>query len=114
MKTAKIITAMVLAVMTGMLVYTGIVGNLAEEGPIIYSQPWGWAMTVDLYSGFTLFSCWIAFREKHAWQAALWILGLMGLGFWLGALYALVALWKSNGDWSRFWMGNNAISGGKA
>jgi hypothetical protein len=33
---------------------------------------------------------------------------MMVLGFWAGALYTLIALQKSGGDWKRFFLGKRA------
>jgi hypothetical protein len=33
---------------------------------------------------------------------------MLGLGFWAGALYMLLALNSSGGDWIKFWMGARA------
>jgi hypothetical protein len=33
---------------------------------------------------------------------------MMGLGFFTGSLYVLIALFASKGDWKRFWMGHRA------
>jgi hypothetical protein len=61
---------------------------------------------VDLYVGFTLFSCWIIYREKSLVRSVIWVILMMTLGFFTGSLYAFIALQTSGGDWKRFWMGN--------
>jgi hypothetical protein len=71
-------------------------------------MPWGIVSLVDLYTGFTLFSGWIIYREKSPVAAALWVVLMMGLGFFTGSLYVLIALYTSKGDWKRFWMGHRA------
>jgi len=68
-------------------------------------MPWGIVSLVDLYVGFTLFSCWIIYREKRWLPSIIWVILMMVLGFWTGALYTLVALQTSQGDWRRFWHG---------
>jgi hypothetical protein len=57
---------------------------------------------VDLYAGFTLFSRWIAFRQKSWLPAVVWVTLMLVLGFWTCALYTLIALQISGDDWKRF------------
>lgn len=61
---------------------------------------------VDLYVGFTLFSMWIAFREKNKVLMAGWIVAMMVFGFFAGSLYVLVAFYQSKGDWLNFFLGS--------
>ncbi len=69
---------------------------------------WGIVSLVDLYVGFALFSIWIVYREKAVLPSILWVLLMMVLGFWTGALYTFIALQTSQGDWRRFWLGKRA------
>jgi len=105
MKIAKAIVLISLLAMTCILIYAFISGNFNEEGSQLLAMPWGIVSLVDLYVGFTLFSCWIAFREKDLVPSIVWIVLMMVLGFWTGALYTFIALQGSNGDWKRFWYG---------
>jgi len=111
MKIAKLIALAGLLAMTGILVYGFTVGDFAAEGARLLSMPWGIVSLVDLYVGFTLFSCWIVFREKALLPSVIWVILMMVLGFWAGALYTLLALQASGGDWGRFWYGNRYKSG---
>ena len=61
------------------------------------------AMTGILFYGFT-----IVFREKALLPSAIWVILMMVLGFWAGALYTFIALQTSGGDWKRFWYGNRS------
>ena len=108
MKFAKAISLLGLLAMTGVLVYGFTVGNFSTEGARLLSMPWGIVSLVDLYVGFTLFSCWIVFREKAALSSVIWVILMMVLGFWAGALYTFIALQTSGGDWRRFWYGKRA------
>lgn len=105
MKVAKIIALIGLLAMTGILVYGFIVGNFSAEGAKLLTMPWGIVSLVDLYVGFSLFSCWIVFREKAVLSSIIWVTLMMVLGFWTGALYTLIALQTSKNDWKRFWYG---------
>lgn len=108
MKLAKIIAWIGLLAMSAVLIYGFTAGNFNEDGSEILANPWGIVSLVDLYVGFVLFSGWIVYREKYAPVAAVWIILMLVLGFFTGALYTLVALYTSRGDWQRFWLGARA------
>jgi len=108
MKIAKGIALTGLLAMTGILIYGFTVGNFSTEGARLLAMPWGVVSLVDLYVGFALFSCWIVFREKVPLPAVFWVILMMVLGFWTGALYTFIALQTSGGDWKRFWYGKRS------
>lgn len=108
MKAAKIISLAGLLAMTGILIYGFTTGDFFSEGSKLLSMPWGIVSLVDLYVGFALFSCWIVFREKNLLPSVIWVILMMVLGFWAGALYTFLALQASGGDWNRFWYGKRA------
>ena len=108
MKLAKIIAILGLLAMTGIITYAFARGDFAMEGAQLTAMPWGIVSLVDLYTGFTLFSGWIIYREKSPLVAGLWVVLMMGLGFFTGSLYVLIALFASQGDWKRFWLGHRA------
>jgi hypothetical protein len=108
MKIAKTISILGILAMTAVLIYGFTVGDFAGEGGQLLSMPWGIVSLVDLYTGFTLFSMWIIYREKSLPVAIVWTIAMMTLGFFAGALYTFLALQSSNGDWRKFWMGKNA------
>ncbi len=108
MKIAKLMAVAGLLAMTAVLVYGFTVGNFSAEGARLLAMPWGIVSLVDLYVGFTLFSGWIVFREKAWLPALIWVILMMVLGFWAGALYTFIALQTSGGDWKRFWYGRRS------
>jgi hypothetical protein len=108
MRIAKIIAWLGLLAMTGVLVYGFAVGDFGGEGGKLLAMPWGIVSLVDLYVGFALFSGWIVYRERSAARSVPWVVAMMVLGFWAGSLYSLVALYRSDGDWRRFWLGRRA------
>jgi hypothetical protein len=71
-------------------------------------MPWGQVSLVDVYVGFMLFSGWVVYREKSVLRSAVWIVAIIVLGNFTASLYALIALYRSQGDWHRFWLGNRA------
>ncbi len=108
MTIAKSIALIGLLAMTAVLIYGFTVGDFSAEGAKLLAMPWGIVSLVDLYVGFALFSCWIAFREKALLPSITWIVLMMVLGFWAGALYTFAALQTSGGDWKRFWYGKRS------
>ncbi len=108
MKIAKLISLLGVLAMTAVLFYGFTVGDFSGEGSQLLSMPWGIVSLVDLYTGFTLFSMWIIYREKSLPVAMLWTVAMMTLGFFTGALYAFLTLQSSQGDWRKFWLGKHA------
>ena len=66
MRLAKIISLIGVLAMSGIITWAFTSGNFSEEGGKLLSMPWGIVSMVDLTVGFTLFSCWIIYREKVA------------------------------------------------
>lgn len=109
MKVAKLIALVGLLAMAGILICGFTSGDFAAEGAKLLTMPWGIVSLVDLYVGFALFSCWIVFREKALVPSVIWVILMMVLGFWAGALFTYLALQTSGGDWKRFWYGKRSI-----
>ena len=108
MKIAKIISVLGILAMTAVLIYGFTIGDFAGEGSQLAAMPWGIVSLVDLYTGFTLFSMWIIYREKSLPIAILWTVAMLTLGFFAGSLYTFIALQTSGEDWRKFWLGKNA------
>lgn len=108
MKAAKIVSFLGVLAMGGILVYAFAVGDFRAEGSQLVGMPWGIVSLVDLYVGFSLFALWIIFRESSWLTAIIWVVLLMVLGFFIGSLYVLLALYRSEGDWEMFWNGRPA------
>ena len=107
MKIAKIISILGILAMTAVLIYGFTIGDFFGEGSKLFAMPWGIVSLVDLYTGFTLFSAWIIYREKSLPVAILWTIAMMTVGFFTGSLYAFIALQTSGGDWRKFWLGKH-------
>lgn len=106
MKLAKLLAWLALFAMGAALINGFLNGSFFEDGSELLSNPWGIVSLVDLYAGFTLFAVWIAYRETSVLQALLWIVALMILGFFIGSVYVLYALYTSGGDSRRALLGN--------
>ena len=109
MKIAKIIAWLCLIAMTVGLLNGFINGDFFEDGKELFNNPWGVMSLIDLYVGFTLFSLWIAYRETSVFSAIIWIVMMMILGFFTGALYVLMALYQSKGDWEKVFKGKRVL-----
>lgn len=107
MKTAKVIGWICLAAMTGGLINGFVNGDFFKDGGELMANPWGVMSMIDLYVGFSLFSMWIFFREKNKLIAVGWIILMMVLGFFTGSLYVIIQLYKSKGDWGKFFLGKH-------
>jgi hypothetical protein len=103
---AKVVAVLGIVAMTAVLIYGFTVGDFGEEGSTLLSMPWGIVSIVDLYVGFTLFSGWIIYRARSLLRSIVWVILMMVLGNFTAALYVLIALITSRGDWERFWLGN--------
>ncbi len=108
MKIAKIISALGVLAMSAVLIYGFTSSDFFAEGSQLAAMPWGIVSLVDLYTGFTLFSAWIIYREKSLPVAIAWTIAMMTLGFFAGSLYAFIALQTSGDDWRKFWLGKHA------
>jgi len=108
MKIAKILAVLGVLAMTVVLIYGFTAGDFSVDGGKIIQNPWGIVSLVDLYTGFFLFSGWILFREGVTLRALVWVVLMMVLGFFTASLYALIALYQSEGNWEKFWMGRKA------
>jgi hypothetical protein len=108
MRLAKILAWIGLVAMSVALIYGFTVGDFLNDGREIVSNPWGIVSLVDLYVGFTLFSIWIVYREESRGRAVVWVVFMMILGFFTGALYTLIALYSCDNNWQKFWLGARA------
>ena len=107
MRTAKVISLIATITMGAGIAWALITGNFSEDGAKILSIPWGVVSLIDLYVGFIIFSLWIVYREKSLPSTILWVVLMMTLGFFTGALYVFIALQKSKGNWKLFWLGKH-------
>lgn len=105
MRLAKIITWIGLFAMTFGLINGFLNGDFINDGKELLSNPWGIMSMIDLYVGFTLFSMWIFYREKNIIKSLVWTILMMVLGFFTACIYVLIALYKSKGNWDRFFKG---------
>lgn len=108
MRIAKIISILGFLAMSAVLIYGFTLGDFFAESSQLAAMPWGIVSLVDLYTGFTLFSAWIIYRERSLPVAIAWTIAMITLGFFAGSLYAFIALQTSGDDWRKFWLGKHA------
>lgn len=108
MQLAKIITILGAIAMAAAIVYGVAAGDFGAEGAQLLQMPWGIVTLVDVYVGFALFSMWIVYREAALPPKVVWIVLLLLLGNLLAAVYVLLALNASRGDWRKFFLGRHA------
>jgi prepilin signal peptidase PulO-like enzyme (type II secretory pathway) len=111
MQRSKVLFALGALIMTAVIVYGFIAGDLIGEAMALFPYPWFQISMVDLYTGLFLFSGWIAFRERSRKTTAIWIVMLILLGNLATCIYALVAAIQSRGDWRTFWLGHHSTEG---
>ena len=104
MTITKIISYFITLSMAGVIFWAQ--GEVTIFDSPIPNLPWGVVSLVDLYSGFTLFSLWIFYKEKVA-HAIAWTFFVMTLGSFTIALYVIYSIKKSDGDIQKFFMGDN-------
>lgn len=92
------------------LCYALVAGNFHLDGASLLENPWGVATLVDIYVGFALFSCWIAWREPRLISAIAWIALVMMGGNLVSTVYVLVALRSSGGNIQIFWHGKEHVT----
>jgi Ca2+/Na+ antiporter len=110
MKAAKVVAWICLVAMTAGLINGFVNGDFLVDGAALLANPWGVMSMIDLYVGFTLFSLWIIYRENQWWVAMIWVVAMMILGFFTGALYLLIALYSSQDSWNYVLLGKHAVA----
>jgi hypothetical protein len=93
--------------MGGALAYGFIVGDFWEDGGELMDNPWGIVSLFDVYVGFFFFIGWIWYRECCPGMTLIWAIAICVGGNVVAGIYAIIALYKSEGDPEVFFMGND-------
>ena len=104
MTITKIISYFITVSMVGVIVWAQ--GEVSIFESPIAGMPWGVVSLVDLYSGFTLFSIWIFYKER-IFPGVVWTFFVMTLGSFTIALYVIYSIRNSDGNIQKFFMGRN-------
>ena len=59
-------------------------------------NPWAVATLWDAYSGFTIFYCWVCYKERSWAARVIWLVLIAGLGNIATSLYLLIQLVRLN------------------
>ncbi len=108
MTVARLLALVGFLTMTAALTWGFTVGHFWTEGSVLMRLPWGIISVIDVYTGASLFSGWIAYRERSVWKTFLWTVLIFVMGNWATTLYALLAFRSSSGDARAFWLGPRA------
>ena len=110
MKVTKAFAILGIVAMSAALFYGFTAGDFFEDGSIILANPWGIVSLVDLYTGFTLFSLWVVYRERYWFVSVIWVIATMTLGFFAASVYILYAVISSKNDVLTFFLGSRKDS----
>jgi hypothetical protein len=109
MRAAIVLSGLFAAMMFALIARAFYVGSFWPECGVLYGLAWGKVTLADLYVGFALFSGWVIFREASMVRAVAFIGLVLILGNAFTTAYVFVALLKSRGSWSRFWLGHRFL-----
>ncbi|CAN5498479.1 hypothetical protein BH10PLA1_BH10PLA1_01840 [soil metagenome] len=110
MNAIKIFSALGFIWMAAGITYGFVVGDFFGEAKVLLPYPWFQMSMLDLYSGLSLFSCWIIFRERSLAVAIAWIVALILLGNLVTFAYAFIVAHQSKRDWRLFWLGKDRVT----
>jgi len=92
-------------IMGGALAYGFIVGDFWEDGGELVENPWGIVSLFDVYVGFFFFIGWIWYRDCCLTGKLFWSVAILLGGNVVAGIYAIIALYKSKGDATVFFVG---------
>ena len=97
-------------IMGSALAYGFIVGDFWQDGGELLDNPWGIVSLFDVYVGFFFFIGWIWYRECCPGMTLMWAIAICVGGNVIAGIYAIIALCKSKGDATDFFMGDGKPS----
>jgi hypothetical protein len=62
------------------------------------ANPWAVATLWDAYSGFTIFFCWVCYKERSMAARMIWFVLVMGLGNIATSTYLLIQIFRLKED----------------
>lgn len=87
-----LLCAGVVASMLWLVIAAALHQDVVAAGRELWKSPWYRVLLVDAYAGFLFFWLWVAWRERSAGRAALWLVLIMTLGNLATATYLLLQL----------------------
>ena len=111
-KTALLYLTLLTLIMAGALIYGFIEGDFWKDGGELMKNPWGIVSLFDVYVGFFFFIGWVWYRESCPGIKLGWAIAILLGGNLICGVYAIIALLKSKGDGTAFFLGeeNNCNS----
>jgi hypothetical protein len=88
----KFLFGAILICMTIVTVHASIAVSLWTAWDSYAANPWAVATLWDAYCGFTIFYCWVCYKERSRASRVLWFVLIMGLGNIATSLYLLIQL----------------------
>lgn len=88
----KLLFAAMLICMTVVTIRASLAVALWTAWDSYAANPWAVATLWDAYCGFTIFFCWVCYKERSAASRILWFVLIMGLGNIATSLYLLIQL----------------------
>lgn len=106
-KTAQLYLVVLTIIMASALIYGFVVGDFFKDGGKLMENPWGIVSLFDVYVGFFFFIGWIWYRESCPGIKLGWAVAILLGGNVVCGLYALIALHKSKGEATVFFLGES-------
>ena len=92
-RTLALVFFLILAAMTAVTANAVMDRSVFAAGNLL-PDPWFQATLCDAYCGFLTFYCWVAYKETSWLSRIGWFVGIMLLGNFAMATYALIQLWR--------------------
>ena len=67
--------------------------SILDSGPLLISDPWGFATLVEAYLAFLTFYLWVFYKEKSIVARFVWFVLIMGFGNVSIAVYMLIQIY---------------------
>jgi hypothetical protein len=96
MTTIRVAAAVGLLAMVAMVGRAFALGSFGDEGATLLGLAWGQVTLVDLYLALLLGWLWIAWRERSALRAVVWLVATVTLGSIALLGYVLVAALRAD------------------
>jgi hypothetical protein len=93
MRTAlKLIAAAIFVCMMAVTIRSSLAASIPAVWDNYAANPWAVATLWDAYCGFTIFYCWVFYKERSTVARVVWFVLIMGLGNIATSAYLLIQL----------------------
>lgn len=94
MKTIRGVATSGVVIMTAVIIWALVTGDLGAQGEVLFGLSWGVVSVVDIYVGVALLLVWVRWRDGTA-VALTWLVILLVLGHLGSAAYVAWRAWTS-------------------